>query len=127
MKVHGIAVQQPYAALIATGEKVIETRTYPAPDWAIGKPIALIETPGKSRAFKSRVIALIEIGPSWKYETRDAFYADVDKHKVEPDSLYSFERSKEKWAWPITKVTALTKPKVLDRRCGIVFTKDISI
>lgn len=127
MKVHGIAIQQPYAGLIASGEKTIETRTYPAPSWILGKPIALIETAGKSRLFKSRVIAIIEIGPSWKYESKESFYADFDQHKVGPDSLFSFEKSKQKWAWPIKKITLLDKPKVLRKRCGIVYTKDISV
>lgn len=127
MKVHGIAVQQPYADLIAKGKKIIETRTYPAPSWIIGKPIALIETPGKSRLFRSRVIAIIELGPSKKYESEKDFYADFDLHKVGPDSLFSFESSKEKWAWPITKTYLLAKPKVLRKRCGIVFTKDINV
>lgn len=127
MKVHGIAIQQPYAQLIVDGEKVIETRSYPAPGWIIGKPIALIETPGKSRLFKSRVIALVEIGPSWRYLSKVSFDSDFSQHKVSPESPFSFDNSKQKWAWPINKVTLLTKPKVLRKRCGIVYTKNISI
>jgi len=127
VRIHGIAIQQPFAELIASGQKVIETRTYPAPSWLIGKPIALIETSGKSRLFKSRVIAIVEFGPSWRYESKSSFYADIGQHKVGPESLFSFENSKEKWAWPIIKVTLLSKPKVLRKRCGVVYTKDISI
>lgn len=39
--VAGLTLWEPYASLIAVGAKRIETRSWPAPSWAIGQPIAI--------------------------------------------------------------------------------------
>lgn len=127
MKLKGISIQQPYAHLIVTGKKVIETRTYPIPERLVGKKLALIETSGASRKFKARVIGIVEFNTSWKYNTLAEFRKDEGKHLVSEGSAFDYDSKKGKWAWPIKEVTALDKAKVLRKRCGIVYTNDISI
>ncbi len=39
--IRGLTLWQPYATLIAVGAKQYETRSWPAPDWLIGKPLLI--------------------------------------------------------------------------------------
>src|SRR4029450_4821616 len=51
----GINIQVPWAEAILSGQKVIETRFYPLPGKWVGQPLAVIETPGRARGFKSHI------------------------------------------------------------------------
>lgn len=123
----GLCIQSPISQLILSGDKTIETRTYPISKKYLGLPIALIETPGKSRSFESRVIALITFGSCYKYADRKSFYKDQPSHKVSPDSPWAWNSKKPKWAWEITKVVPVKPAKRLTCRPGIVYTKNVEI
>lgn len=123
----GINIQFPISRLILSGEKTIETRTYPIPDRLIGTELAIVETPGKKGNFKSRVIGLITFGESFKYSSKKEFYQDISKHCVTPDSAWAWDSKKGKWGWKILSVTALTKEIPLKKRSGIVYSTDIKI
>lgn len=122
----GINIQYPISKLIIGGNKSVETRTYPLPDNYVGKEMALIETPGKLGNFKSRVVAIITFGPSFKYENKTKFYADMDRHFVAPDSLWAWNPLKPKWGWPIIHIRVLKRKKEITQRLGIKYTKNIS-
>jgi hypothetical protein len=123
----GINIQFPISQLIVSGKKTIETRTYPIPDDYVGKEMALVETPGREGKFKSRIIAIVQFGPSFKYESKSTFYADVDKHCVTKDSPWAWQQERGKWGWPIISVRRLAKPGSIVKRLGIKFTKDLDL
>src|SRR5262245_57207558 len=86
----GINIQWPISRLILSGEKTIETRTYPIPKKYIGMDMLLIETPGKRGAFKARIVGIIKFQDSFYYESKNEFLKDVGLHFVD---------EKSEWGW----------------------------
>lgn len=123
----GINIQYPISQLILSGEKTIETRTYPIPRHHLGVPLLLIETPGKTGKFKSRAIAIITFGRCFKYLSKTSFYAQMHMHKVDRNSPWAWVEGKAKWGWEISRIVKLKKPAKIEKRLGIKFTKDISL
>lgn len=123
----GINIQYPISQLILDGTKEVETRTYPLPDRLVGVTLLLIETPGKTGKFRSRIAGTISFGPSVQYKSANAFYKDIDRHRVTENSPWAWTDEKPKWAWPILSVKRLTKPKTLNKRPGIVYTAKIRV
>ncbi len=123
----GINIQFPISRLILSGEKKIETRTYSIPERLIGQELAIVETPGKTGKFKSRVVGIIVFGESFKYKSAKEFYADVKRHCVSEDSDWAWDSKKGKWGWVIKKVTHLKNEIPLKKRSGIVYSKNIRI
>lgn len=121
----GINIQYPISQLIVSGEKTIETRTYPIPPKFIGKNLALVETPGKSSGFKSRIIAIIKFGPSFKYSSKKEFYLDSARHCVTPTSTWAWKQETPKWGWPILECHPLKKTSIINCRLGIKYTNDL--
>lgn len=119
-------IQHPISQLIVIGEKVVETRTYKMPDRYVGKELLLIETPGKTGKFRARAIARVTFGKPFEYMSKKAFYDDIAKHKVGPDSKWAWS-SKRKWGWPIVNLKHLKAPIEVHEPRGIVFTKSVSI
>jgi hypothetical protein len=124
---NGINIQFPISRMIVEGKKVIETRTYSIPAHYIGQEMALVETPGRSGNFKSRIIGIIKFGPSFQYKSKKEFYADTKKHCVTPESPWAWNNTKNKWGWPVQVCHVFTTPRPLNKRSGIKFTKDIEI
>ena len=121
----GLNIQWPISKLILSGEKTIETRTYPLPEKHLNKILVLVETPGKNGGFVARTIALIQITGCFKYNSKKEFYADYKYHKVSTDSPWAWSNIKPKWAWQV-KVVKKLNPKIVSQK-GIVFRKNISI
>lgn len=120
----GINVQFPISQDILTGEKTIETRTYPIPEKYLGKEMVMIETPGKKGKFKSRVVALVKFTKCHAYKNKKEFYADVKKHLVDPNSDWAW-RDKPKYGWTVEIIKVLRSPKEFTRTKGIIFTRDV--
>lgn len=123
----GINIQFPISQLILSGEKSIETRTYPLPKKYIGQEMAIIETPGKGGRFKSRVVGIIVFGESFRYPSSKKFYEDQTRHRVSRDSDWAWNPDKGKWGWPILKVSLLERPLEIDGKAGIVYRSGITI
>ncbi len=122
----GINIQFPISELILSGDKIIETRTYPLPTEYENKRLYFVETPGKKGKFKSRVVAVIIFEKSFKYQSKTAFSKDKDLHKVYPNSEWDW-KDKPKWGWPIKSVKKLPKAITLSQQKGIRFTKRIEL
>lgn len=122
----GLNIQYPISTLILSGEKTIETRTYPIPERLINVELAIIETPGKKGAFKSRIVGTIIFSSCFKYNSKNDFYKDYKNHFVSEDSVWAW-KNKSKWGWVIKEVKKFKKPKSLSKRIGIIYTKDIEI
>jgi hypothetical protein len=123
----GINIQFPISRLILSGEKTIETRTYPIPPAYVGKELVIIETPGKTGKFKARMIGLVTFGESFQYPSKAAFYRDAKRHRVTPDSLWAWQEGAPKWGWPIIKVKAFEVERLLQKRAGIRFSTGIQL
>jgi hypothetical protein len=125
----GINMQAPWAEAIVSGRKVVETRFYPMPSKWIGRPLAIIETPGKARAFTRRIAGLVNFEPSWCYTNKAAFVRDQAKHLVDPDDPRFGWRGegKPKWAWPVRWVEAYRQPLPASFRAGIRYARAVEI
>lgn len=120
----GINIQYPISQLILSGDKTVETRTYPMPGKMVGVPLVFVETPGRFGKFKSRLVALITFGESFAYKNAEEFYLD-ERHLVDRFSKWAWEEDKPKWGWPIIAINVFSEPQRLGRRPGIVYSKDI--
>lgn len=123
----GINIQYPISRLILSGEKTIETRTYPLPKEFVNSWVAIVETPGPSGEFKSRIVAIAKFGESFEYESEKKFYKDTTKHRVDRSSPWAWTSSKPKWGWPILQIIELKKPELLSKRIGIKYTRDLNV
>lgn len=123
----GINIQFPISKLIISGEKTVETRTYPIPSDYINQEMVLVETPGKYGKFKSRAVAIIKFGPSFEYKSESDFYADSKRHCVNSDSPWAWDPLKGKWGWPVKVIRTFRAPQQISQRLGIKFTKNIEI
>ncbi len=126
-EVSGINIQFPISRLILTGEKTVETRTYPIPEKYVGVPIAIVETPGKTGNFKARIIALAVFGKAFRYESKDSFYRDAKRHCVSSNSEWAWDAKKGKWGWPVTVIKAYKSPISIKKKIGIRFTNGLKL
>ena len=124
-KLPGLNIQFPISSLIVSGEKTVETRTYPMPTSYIGKEILIVETPGK-RGFKARVTAIAVFGPSFLYKSKAEFYRDFPRHRVDKNSKWAWAE-KPKWGWPVLSVKKIPKPIEVLAPIGIRFTKEVRL
>ena len=121
-QIAGLNVQQPWAKLVVNGTKSIETRYYRMPKKHLGKPIAIIETPGPTGNFKARIIGIAVFGESFEYKSKLQFSRDEKKHLVDlEDESVGWKKGRTKWAWPIQSVVSLPTPTEAPRPRGIVF------
>jgi hypothetical protein len=125
-KIPGINIQWPISQDILSGEKIIETRTYPIPEKHIDKEILLIETPGPHGDFEARGVAVITFDASFPYKDKKSFRKDQNKHLVEKDSKWDW-KEKPKHAWPIKSVKILKTPIKVPKKRGFVFTSPIEV
>ena len=126
-KLPGINIQFPISAHIVSGEKIIETRTYGIPEHYLNKEIILVETPGKSKEFEARAVAIIKFSDSFKYKHENEFYKDINRHLVDKDSPWAWKKDKPKWGWALEVIKVFKYPVLVKEKRGIVFTKEISI
>jgi hypothetical protein len=122
-----INIQWPISQLLITGEKLIETRTYPIPSKYLNTELLLVETPGKKGNFKARIIGIIKFSDCFKYQNSAEFYQDYENHRVTRESPWAWSKSKKKWGWRVCKVMALKKPLAAPPNRGILFTKKIPL
>jgi hypothetical protein len=125
----GINIQAPWVEAIVSGRKVIETRFYPMPQKWVGQPLAIIETPGKSRHFKRRIAGLVIFAPSWCYADKAAFAQDGARHLVDPDDpRFGWrQEGKPKWAWPVQWVEGYQQSLPPGFRAGIRYACAVEI
>lgn len=123
----GLNIQFPISRLILSGKKTVETRTYSIPKKYIGVDMLMVETPGKTGKFKSRIVAIIKFEKCFAYKNSEEFYKDFEQHCVTPSSIWGWSDRKPKWGWIISKVKKLDSPKVVKRRLGIIFSNGLEL
>lgn len=123
----GINIQWPISEEITSGRKSIETRTYALPKKYLNEEMLLIETPGKSQEFKSRIVAIIKFTSCREYQNKAEFYSDTPKHLVDKKSPWAW-RDKSKYGWEVKVIKRFLSPiDFSKRKKGIVFTTNISL
>jgi hypothetical protein len=129
LKIPGINIQAPWSGLILSGQKTVETRSYPLPERLKGKMLAIIETPGKDKSLgKARMIGIVIFSHSFPYANREQWLEDIDRHLVEPsDSLYKFTPSKPKYGWVVQSVARLETFVPPPKKRGIIFASECVI
>jgi len=128
MKLPGLHIQHPWAQLIMDGVKTIETRHYPLPPKYIKRDILIVETPGKSKKFESRVVGIVQFRECFEYDSKKQFDSDLDKHNVHPDSEFYWSPTKpKKWGWVISKSVKFKTPFRAPKKRGIRWTAEISM
>jgi hypothetical protein len=131
-KIPGLNIQYPWSRLLLSGEKSIETRSYPIPGKFIGVEIAVIETPGRSGkkngVAKAQIVGTITFVGSKRYESKQSWLKDHKKHLVdEKDPQYGFDPNRPKHGWVVGKVRTLRRPVAPPLKRGIVFARDCVI
>jgi hypothetical protein len=122
----GINIQYPISQLILSGEKTIETRTYPIPEKYLGQDMLMIETPGKTGKFKSRIVAIIRFDECFHYKNSKEFYKDTKRHCVTPDSAWAWTDEKPKWGWSL-KIKKIKTSILCSKKIGIRYTTNLII
>lgn len=123
----GINIQWPISQEILSGNKIIETRTYPIPDKYLNQEMLLIETPGLLRKFKARATGIIKFTSCFKYKNQKAFNLDIDKHLVSIDSKWAW-KDKKKFGWGVEVIKVFPAPlELAGIKKGIIYTKNIQI
>jgi hypothetical protein len=120
----GLNVQEPWCSLISSGQKTIETRTYPCPASKLNIPIALIAT-AREGAQPAAISCFVKILRSIQYDSEKAFRADEQLHLVEQNSSFDWTNSKVKWGWEIRVIARFETLFLPVKRKGIVWAKDV--
>lgn len=116
-----------------SGEKTIETRRYNLPSKYLGKPLAIIETPGPNgkklgNVQKASIIGVMTISSTYEYKTEAHWKREYKLHKVPiNDPQYKFEVGIARWAWTVTDLIILSEPCPAPLKRGIIFAKECSV
>ncbi|MFG1503690.1 hypothetical protein [Halobacteriovorax sp. ZH5_bin.2] len=124
----GINIQWPISEEIVTGNKTIETRTYPIPTKYLNEEMLLIETPGKKGDFQARITAIIKFNRCIQYKNKSHFYKDSQFHLVERGSPWEW-KEKPKFGWVVELIHKFDKPIPFPKNLkkGILYTNNIKI
>lgn len=129
-------IQWPWGTLVISGQKKVETRSYPLPEHYIDQELFIVETPGSvSKAkrlngapIKAEIIGIVVFGKPFKYLNRKQWENDKKLHLVEKnDPTYGFSDDREKWGWPIKSIEMFERKVAAPTKRGIRFTSRVTI
>ena len=120
----GLNVQSPWSTLLINGQKTVETRSYRLPTRLEGVELALIETPGKSTKFKSRIIGTITFSSCIQYVSKEQWQSDESRHKVDTNNKLYCWKDKPKFGWIVKSVKKFENPVDPPAKRGIIYAKD---
>lgn len=129
----GINIQWPWSQRILSGDKLVETRTYPLPEKYIGQELAIIETPGRQRKSSTgprsaQIIGIVVFSGSFQYRSRAQWRNDKVRHCVDVDDiLFGWANDRLKFGWEIQSVFKLRNPLEAPKRRGIIFASNCLI
>jgi hypothetical protein len=123
----GLNIQAPWSTLLINGQKTVETRSYCLPKRLEGVELALIETPGKSAKFKSRIIGTITFSNCVEYANYNEWKLDENRHRVSIDNKLYGWKNKPKFGWIVESVKKLDNPVDPPIKRGIIYALDCNI
>ncbi len=122
-----INIREPFATLIVSGQKTVETRRYALPLHIRGERVAVVATNGR-RGPAAVVVGTVVFDACEKYDDYEAWLAAADKHRVSKHSLYKYEPTRPTFGWSISEARRLIKPVPCGTiRRGIIFTNDLKL
>lgn len=119
MIVTGLNIREPYASLIATGQKRIETRTYRFPDRLIGEKLAIVAT-GVGHA---KIIGSMVVVDCFPYRDEDHFRSEFKHHLVSRGSQFDWRDGRPKYGWVVTDQTLFREYIEAPTATGMVWRK----
>src|SRR6185437_495894 len=121
----GLNVQSPWAELIVSGRKTIETRHYPLPTKYLHVELAVIQTPGSANpGKKAQIVGTVVFSRCITYGSKQEWKADYRRHLVpENDKAFGYNSNKPKWGWVVKRVTTFPATVAPPKRRGIRFTQ----
>jgi hypothetical protein len=128
--IRGINIQKPWSQLIADGDKVVETRSYPLPKEKRGIPLAIIETPGQSKGKKdiARIIGVVVFSEGIEYKSKSAWLKEKHLHLVTAnDKLFAFKAGSKRFGWRVESVVKFPEPIPAPKIKGIKYAKRCAI
>ena len=120
----GINIRAPWSTFLINSVKTVETRSYPLPRKYEGIELALIETPGKSRQFKSRIIGTITFSHCFRYPDENAWKSDYPRHRVDATNQFYKWNDKPKYGWVVSNIVKFDDPVDPPKKRGIIFASD---
>ena len=133
MQIPGVNIQWPWSELILSGEKTVETRTYPLPAKYKDVALAVIETPGargrrEAGIQMARIIGTVTFADSFQYKSKAMWIGDQQRHRVlDGDPLYGWSSKKEKWGWIVKETKLFSEHHPAPVKRGIIFASACSI
>jgi hypothetical protein len=119
---NGINIQTPWSQYLINGSKSVETRSYPLPKKYEGVELALIETPGRNRHLKTRIIGTITFSHCFRYKNETEWKLDTNRHKVGTDNInYGWDTNKPKYGWVVSKIVKFDEPVDPPKKRGIIY------
>lgn len=104
-------VQAPWSDALLGGAKTIETREYALPSEHVGEALALLDA-GRD-GMPALLLGAVWFGRPFRYETREQWSADTDRHLVPSDAAadsFGWSDDVEKWGWPVVAVSRARFP-----------------
>ena len=120
----GLNVRSPWSTLLINGQKTVETRSYRLPQRLEGVELSLIETPGKSGKFKSRIIGTITFSSCIQYSSKEQWVSDETRHKVDTNNKLYCWNDKPKFGWIVQSVKKFKKPVDPPAKRGIIYANN---
>mmetsp|Transcript_8523 Transcript_8523/g.10777 ORF Transcript_8523/g.10777 Transcript_8523/m.10777 type:complete len:149 (+) Transcript_8523:87-533(+) len=109
----GLLVAGKWPKLLLSGEKTIETRTYPLPDKYLNKPIYIIEDSESLQQLqkKATVAGIVTFSGCFAWKTKEDWAADADKHCVKLNhEEFGWNDTEIKYGW---RVSSIKKPPLI--------------
>lgn len=122
----GLNIQYPWSEMLLLGDKVVETRSYPLPKRLEGMELALVETPGKSKKFKTRIVGTITFSHCFEYRSKQDWQNDFNRHKVLDCDEYCWS-GKPKYGWVVSQIFRLQKATAPPKKRGMVYVKNCRV
>lgn len=131
MKIHALTVSEPFASLIASGEKRIENRSWPT---KYRGPLAIHAGSGTQYLTKKElagypaghVIAVANLVACLEFAEIESFNKDYVTHKLKPQGVQStwadiaaHKHAEGPWCWILEDVRKLKIPKKIPGAQGI--------
>ena len=103
------SASQPYADMIVSGDKTIETRDSRSLDSLIGRRVGIIRTGGKG---KGQLTGSAVVGEPIEYRSEEEFRADESRHKVPKDDKYDIKEGGVKYGYSMSDVRPLEPSEI---------------
>ena len=101
-----LEVQQGWAEPLLDGVKTVDTRRYPLPDWAVGVPLLVLQSPPGTGlgagGWVAHAVGVVTFRGCALYPDEAAWRDDVDRHRVPADSPQFGWGDGGVWGWDVS-------------------------